>query len=167
MSVEDAGIAATADAAGTHNDQPLLRQRSVGSNWEGILALHLQILACFGLMQACEVCECTPCRSPGFCRACREADERKARREQPSHRPTHVPPDWVFMSLDALWQRFNERRPTPQSTIEAIMYCVRERGVAALKEATNIERLARCDAAARAEINRRIARLIAAKEIAA
>src|SRR5262245_23121446 len=85
MSLEEAGIAATADAAGTHNDQPLLRPRSVGSDWEGILALHLQILARSGLMQAYEVCECTPCRSPGFCRACREADQRKARSEQPRH----------------------------------------------------------------------------------
>src|SRR5262245_51761433 len=100
MSLEEAGIAATADAAGTHNDQPLLRQRSVGSDWEGILALHLQILARSGLMQACEVCECTPCRSPGFCRACREADQRKARSEQPRRidqwydRPAHIPHDW-------------------------------------------------------------------------
>jgi hypothetical protein len=50
-------------------------------------------------------------------------------------------------------------RPTPQATIEAIMYGVRARGVAALKEPANAERLRRCDAAARAEINRRIAAL--------
>jgi hypothetical protein len=49
--------------------------------------------------------------------------------------------------------------PTPQSTIEAIMFCVRERGVAALKELPNIERLLRCDAGARAQINRRIEKL--------
>jgi hypothetical protein len=50
-------------------------------------------------------------------------------------------------------------RPTPQATIEAIMYGVRAHGVAALKEPANAERLRRCDAAARAEINRRIAAL--------
>jgi hypothetical protein len=42
------------------------------------------------------------------------------------------------------------------------MWAVRERGVAALKERANIERLSRCDAAARTEINRLIASLIAA-----
>jgi hypothetical protein len=47
-----------------------------------------------------------------------------------------------------------------QATVEAIMVAVRERGLAALKDAANVERLARCDQAARAQINRRIARLI-------
>ena len=47
-----------------------------------------------------------------------------------------------------------------QATVEAIMVAVRERGLAALKDAANVERLARCDQAARAQINQRIARLI-------
>src|SRR4051812_35073482 len=34
-----------------------------------------------------------------------------------------------------------ERRPaTPQATIEAVLYCVRERGIDALQEPANIER---------------------------
>jgi hypothetical protein len=41
------------------------------------------------------------------------------------------------------------------------MWTVRERGVAALNEPANIQRLERCDAPARAEINRRVAKLIA------
>jgi hypothetical protein len=48
------------------------------------------------------------------------------------------------------------RRPTPQTTIEAILYCIRERGLAALKEPANVERLSRCDRVAKAEIDRRI-----------
>jgi hypothetical protein len=55
----------------------------------------------------------------------------------------------------------------PNSAIEAIMCTVRARGVSALKEPANIERLLRCDAAARKEINRRIESLIAASEIVA
>jgi hypothetical protein len=55
----------------------------------------------------------------------------------------------------------------PSCTIEAIMCTVRARGVSALKEPANIERLSRCDAATRKEINRRIGSLIAAREIAA
>jgi hypothetical protein len=71
------------------------------------------------------------------------------------------------MSLRAFWDHLNRRHRTPQPTVEAVVHSVRERGIAALKEPSNIERLLRCDAAAKTEINERIARLIAAKEIAA
>ena len=64
------------------------------------------------------------------------------------------------MSIDALCGALNTRSSTPQATVEAIMFAVRERGLAALKDAANVERLVRCDQAARAQINRRIARLI-------
>jgi hypothetical protein len=50
-------------------------------------------------------------------------------------------------------------RPTPRTTIEAIMWCVRERGPAALHEPKNIERLAQCDDAAINEINQRITKM--------
>jgi hypothetical protein len=56
---------------------------------------------------------------------------------------------------------------TPKTIIEAVVHSVRERGIAALNEPANIDRLLRCDNAAKTEINERIARLIAAKEIAA
>ena len=58
-------------------------------------------------------------------------------------------------------------RTTPRTTIEAILWCVRERGVEALREAANIERLLRCDSTARAEINERITRGIASRDVAA
>jgi hypothetical protein len=47
-------------------------------------------------------------------------------------------------------------RDTPQSTIDAILYCVRVRSIAALEEPNNKERLARCDTAAREQIDERI-----------
>jgi len=52
-----------------------------------------------------------------------------------------------------------QARPTPQTTIEAIMFCVRERGPPALHEPANIERLNRCDDAAIAEIDARTTKL--------
>jgi hypothetical protein len=61
----------------------------------------------------------------------------------------------------------NRQRGTPQVTIEAIMFAVLLRGVGALKDSANVERLSRCNAMAKTEINRRIARLIVEKEIAA
>jgi hypothetical protein len=65
------------------------------------------------------------------------------------------------MSIDALWHKLNDerQRPTPQTTIEAIMYCVRTLGTKALHEQANLERLNRCDDAALAQIDARIARL--------
>lgn len=67
------------------------------------------------------------------------------------------------VSIERAWSKLNDPRdrPTPETTIKAILYCVRERGLAALKEPANIERLSRCDAAAREEINRRLAALLA------
>jgi hypothetical protein len=50
-------------------------------------------------------------------------------------------------------------RPTPQVTVEAVMYAVREQGLAALHEPDTIERLRRCDEAARDQINERFAKL--------
>ena len=77
---------------------------------------------------------------------------------QPS--PASIFGDRNNMSIDALCGALNTRSSTPQATVEAIMVAVRERGLAALKDAANVERLARCDQAARAQINRRIARLM-------
>jgi hypothetical protein len=50
---------------------------------------------------------------------------------------------------------------TPQTTIDAVMHCVRERGLAALREPANQQRLIRFDDTARAEVNRRIAKIVA------
>jgi len=105
-------------------------------------------------MNACSTCGGDPCVNPTFCAACREADERKARGEHPRYQR-----DWENMSLEQLWHLFNRERPTPQSTVEGIMHCVRERGPKALYEAMNIERLSRCDASALAQIDARIAKL--------
>jgi hypothetical protein len=65
------------------------------------------------------------------------------------------------VSLDQLWYELNDprSRPTPQMTIEAILSCVRERGIATLDEPKNIERLRGCNVAALAEINQRIGKL--------
>ena len=55
------------------------------------------------------------------------------------------------------WPR--TRRPTPQASIEAIMYAVRVRGTAALTESKIRWQLSQCDAAAKSQIRERIGRL--------
>jgi hypothetical protein len=85
-------------------------------------------------MTECRTCGANPCANRSFCRACRSADRRTARQ--------------AYQETD---------RPTPEVVIEAIMFAVRERGLAALKEPATAERLERCDAAAKAKIEQRIA----------
>jgi hypothetical protein len=64
------------------------------------------------------------------------------------------------VSINAtLWEQSSRERGTPQATIEAVMYCVRERGLAALREPANRQRLMTFDDVARAEVNWRIAKL--------
>jgi hypothetical protein len=50
------------------------------------------------------------------------------------------------------------RNAQARRDIDAIIHAVRQDGIAALKHPDNVERLSRCDARARAEINSRIAK---------
>src|SRR5262249_8216256 len=68
------------------------------------------------------------------------------------------------VSLEGMLSEFSRERPTPQSTVEAILYDVRPRGVAALNDPQNVERLARCDEAAKAQINKRIEKILSEKK---
>ena len=74
---------------------------------------------------------------------------------------SNLPNNWDRMLVGALWDALNHpsRFATPQSTIDAILYCVRTRGVAALEEPNIIERLSRCDEAAMKQIRERIERM--------
>jgi len=105
-------------------------------------------------------CGAARCVNPSFCSTCREADRRRDRGERPRYigaqrnPPAHIPHDWKDMTLDELGELFNRERPTSQATIEAIMHSVRERGLGALREPATIDRLSRCDADARAWLDR-------------
>jgi len=65
------------------------------------------------------------------------------------------------MSVGGLWHALNDpkRHGTPEVVVDAIVPSVKLRGRAALKEPANIDRLSLCDAAAQAEIERRILKL--------
>ena len=71
---------------------------------------------------------------------------------------TGLPKNWDTLSLGALWDVLNHpsRFATPQSTIDAICYCIRTRGIAALEEENIRERLGSCDEAATKQIRERI-----------
>jgi len=85
----------------------------------------------------CEICGCAPCASWTFCKLCREADRKAAAQRQSAR----------------------AERPTPEVVIDAVMVAVRARGIGALREPDNLQRLRRCDAKAKAEINERIDKL--------
>lgn len=112
------------------------RERA-GADWRTLL---LNVVRALGLVAPCDVCEREPCATPSFCQLCREDDAaRKSCAPAMQKRP----------------------RP-PDATIEAIKQNVREHGLAALKERATLDRLAICDNAARAEIDRWLTRIKAA-----
>jgi hypothetical protein len=85
----------------------------------------------------CKTCGSSPCHSPSFCAACERAD----------HQPKRA------KAIE------NSHRPTPPTVIEAIMFCVRERGLKALKEPNVAAWLDDCDAAAKQQLKSRIKQL--------
>jgi hypothetical protein len=100
----------------------------------------------------CETCGADPCINPSFCRACREADARKAHGESPRYiepslwrRPSdNIPDNWQDMSIEALMAHFDRarrRHSAPQATVEALMYSLRSRGTKTLEEADTLRRL--------------------------
>src|SRR5262249_6274125 len=123
-----AGHGAAIDAA--HHDRAWWRgeARRLGADWPAAVALHVAIIVRFAaaarLSPACDTCGVVPCVNPSYCEACRQADARVRRKP--------VAPA-------------SAARPTPQTTIEAIMHSVRERGLAALREPAIQWRLQRCD----------------------
>jgi hypothetical protein len=63
------------------------------------------------------------------------------------------------MTLDELGELFNRERPTPPTTIEALMLGLRERGVAALKEPDTQRRLAELSKGQLVEVATRLQKL--------
>ena len=84
-------------------------------------------------MSVCVRCGADPCVNASFCAACRETDQRKARGERPRHidvsmwnrRPARDARDYSMSLVEQFWDLFNRERPTPQTTIEAVMYSPR------------------------------------------
>jgi hypothetical protein len=123
----------------------------------------------------CSICGCDPCASRTFCSVCRKADQDRAAGKPPTQTggrwwPIRTMSPEVLgarqmtdpaVSLEEAKRLASEGRPTPKATVDAVMHSVLKRGLRALTESANLERLARCDAAAKTEIEQRIAKLIA------
>lgn len=92
-------------------------------------------------MTECPTCGADPCVNPSFCRACREADQRK----------THKSRWYVYdrAQLDG----------TPQPTVEALMFSLRSRGTSALEESSTKRRLSELSEQQLHEICGRLQRL--------
>jgi hypothetical protein len=88
--------------------------------------------------------------------ACRRADA-KAKPDEHQRQLRALVCDDV--SLVSAWTLIQRRQATARATIEAMWQSIQEKGVEALADPDNQDRLRRCDAAAIAEINRRIGKL--------
>jgi len=117
-------------------------------------------------MSVCVTFGADPCVNSSFCAACREADQREARGERPRHidvsiwnrRPARNARDYDSMSLSnfGTCSTANVRHRKPRSKRSCIP---RARGTKALHEPANLEPSSRCDDAALAKIDARIAKL--------
>jgi hypothetical protein len=130
-----------------------VQSQTDGCDWRGGLDQHQDVLNRLRLAKGVVVST--------FDDLCRKADKkRSAERKDPSTlRARRLLNDNV--SIERAWAELNDplNHWTPKVTIEAVVYSIRERGLAALKEPANVERLSRCNAAAKAEIEQRIAKL--------
>ena len=63
------------------------------------------------------------------------------------------------VALVSAWTLIQRRHATARATVQALWQSVQEKGVEALTDPVNQDRLRRCDAASIAEINRRITNL--------
>jgi hypothetical protein len=88
--------------------------------------------------------------------ACRRADA-KAKPDEHHKQLSALLCDDV--SLVSAWTLIQRRHATARATVEALWESVKEKGVEALTDPDNQDRLRRCDAVAIAEINRRITKL--------
>jgi hypothetical protein len=108
----------------------------------------------------CRMCGQNPCLNPSFCATCDRVEKQHPRRRTPREART-----WQLLgdavSLERMYAAYIDprNRPTPKAVIDAVVWCVRERGIAALKEPANVEQLSRCAAAAKAEIDRQIEKI--------
>ena len=75
-----------------------------------------------------------PCVSPTFCAACKGADRRKAAGEPPKHIPAVL---W-----DEVDRKARERYGAAQSTYDALLWQLRERGISDLQKPDCRRRLA-------------------------
>jgi hypothetical protein len=92
-----------------------------GSDWSGVVDAHFRVCGRLrGSMTACSMCGAAPCINPSFCKGCRDADACKASASI-RHRE-HVS---------------GARR----TTVEALMFSLRERGTGALSEPPVARRL--------------------------
>ena len=116
--------------------------------------------------QACPTCGESPCRSPHFCRACRDADARKARSAKPYYVDASLwrePPDDLCallnrsVSLQRAWAELNQRHRSdaPPATVEALVFSLRD-GIAALGRSTALRRLSELSAAQLREVAVRV-----------
>jgi hypothetical protein len=118
----------------------------------------------------CPICGENPCRTPTFCRACRDADAWKARNEKPHYIDASLwrqPPQDRYalldrsVSLERAWAELNQRHhiDAPQMTVEALVYELRTHGLAGFNRLNCLSWLSDVSTAQLREVIARLIRL--------
>jgi hypothetical protein len=110
-------------------------------------------------MTTCLICGADPCINPTFCAPCRRADRAAVKHDDPRlQRLRQLLPRSV--SPERAWHELN-RTPgrAATSTVEAVMFSLRERGVKALDETGTRHRLAQLSEEQVIEVGDRLQRI--------
>lgn len=110
-------------------------------------------------IRTCNVCGCAPCLHPPFCRSCRQADRKfvHERRDTEAAWRRALIDDNV--SIERAYAEINRRDQAAASTVEALMYSLRERGPSALQEPTTQRRLSEMNETQLREVCERLQKL--------
>jgi transposase len=112
------------------------------------------------LAKTCTVCGAASCVNPGFCRSCRRADRAAAKQRNDPALKRLCALMVEGVRIDRAWRELN-RAPdrVSASTVEALMYSLRERGTKALEEPDTKRRLSQCSDEQVIEVGNRLQRL--------
>jgi hypothetical protein len=129
-----------------------------GTDWEGVIATAFEMMVAGGILEPERM---TTWDAPSWREAVVEYHRDRAGRLAVEIEPKRLARLRRLMadsvSIEHVYYEINRSNATPAVTLDAIKLSVRDRGIKALHEPLNQERIRRCDPAARASLDRWLA----------
>ncbi len=134
---------------------------SARTDWSGVVETALELMVAAGLIKQPEAEVISSWDAPSWRQAAVEYHRNRAGRLAVEIEPKRLARQRRLMadrvSLEHAYYDINRSNATPAVTLDAIKLSLRERGIKALYEPLNQERIRRCDPAARAQLDRWLA----------